>query len=188
MICSKGIVPESDPGRKNRWAFKNTATMKFNIILLLSMMACMASCLKQPGSYPPEPQIYHLSTRPNTINLNDTINAVQVELKFNDGDGDIGTDPQAGIQNIFIRSSKDTSTSQDYTYALNFPYVQDYMRPKNGSLSGFFTLNLTKQFFSITDSLHLALRKDTITWSIYVVDDAGHKSNVVTTDPIYIEF
>lgn len=169
-------------------ALKLTAKMKPKIILVLSMMALFASCLKKPGSYPPEPQIYHLSTRPNTLNLNDTISTVKIELKFTDGDGDIGTDEKQETQNIYIRSSKDTSTTQDYTYRLNFPYIADYMRPSGGGLEGFFTVNLNKQFFTVSDSFHLAVRKDTFTWDIYIMDNAGHKSNVVTSDPIYVEF
>jgi hypothetical protein len=62
------------------------------------------------------------------------------------------------------------------------------MRPDDGGLEGFITISLDKRYFSISDSLHLALRKDTLTWKIYIQDDAGHKSNVVSSEPIYLSF
>jgi hypothetical protein len=169
-------------------AFKKTTTMKSKIVLLLCLIAFFASCVKKPGSYPPEPQIYHLSTRPNVLNLEDTVSAVKIELKFNDGDGDIGLDPDQKKQSIYLRDSRDTSTDKDYTFQYPFPYIPDNMRPSSGGLEGFITVSLGKDYFSVTDSLHLALRKDTMHWNIYIMDDAGHKSNVASSDPIYLEF
>ncbi|WP_118975532.1 hypothetical protein [Taibaiella koreensis] len=160
--------------------------MKRQIFLLLSLALFLASCTKQPKDYPPEPQIYYLSLRPQQVNLNDTA-GVLIELKFTDGDGDIGTDRSGETKNIFLKDSRDTSSSP-FTLRQPFPYIEDYMRPTKGGLEGFLSINMGRQFFSVTDSLHLALRKDTLYFNIYVEDDAGHKSNVVQTDPIYLEF
>jgi len=171
-----------------RPAQKKTATMKASIILILSLVVLLASCTKEPNWYPDEPQIYHLSTRPNTINLNDTAGRVTIELKFTDGDGDIGRDSKEETYSIYVRDSRDTVTSQDYTFRYPFPYIEDYMRPKKGGLEGFVTLNLDRNYFSVKDSLHLALRKDTVAFKIYIRDDAGHVSNIAETTPIYIEF
>ncbi|RYZ34204.1 MAG: hypothetical protein EOP49_34780 [Sphingobacteriales bacterium] len=162
--------------------------MKTNIILILSLVALLASCTKKPNQYPDEPQIYHLSTTPDIINLNDTAALVKIELRFTDGNGDIGRDSKEETYSIYVRDSRDTSTAQDYSFRYPFPYVADYMRPKKGGLEGFITLNLGRDYFSVSDSLHLALRKDTLNFKIYIRDDAGNISNVVDTDPIYIEF
>lgn len=171
-------------------ANKKKLKMKPKIFLLLSLIALFASCVKKPGSYPPEPQIYYQSTRPNIVNVEDTSVSVKIELKFTDGDGDIGRDQKQEVQSVFIRDSRDTNTSIDYTFPQPFPYIGDEMRPKDGGLEGFITLSLSKAFFLAIqpDSLHLALGKDTMHWDIYIKDEAGHKSNVVSTDPIYIEF
>ncbi len=184
----KGILKFKNPDSVYKPDYKKIAKMKPKFLLILSLMALLVSCVKKPGSYPPEPQIYHLSTRPNTMNLNDTINAVKIELKFTDGDGDIGRDETNSTMSIYLRDSRDTTTDKDYTFRYPFPYVGDEMRPDGGGLEGFITVSLGKNYFSIVDSLHLALRKDTLTWKIYIQDDAGHKSNVVSSDPIYIEF
>jgi hypothetical protein len=168
-------------------ANKINKKMKPKIFLLLSLIALFASCVKKPGSYPPEPQIYYLSTRPNLVNFKDTSSGVKIELKFTDGDGDIGRDPKQETQSIYLRDSRDTSTSVDYTFQYPFPFIDENMRPKDGGLEGFITVSLGRQYFSVSDSLHLALGKDTMHWDIYIKDEAGHKSNVISTDPIYIE-
>lgn len=170
-------------------ANKTIKKMKPKIFLLLSLIALLTSCVKKPGSYPPEPQIYYLSTRPNVVNMKDTSGGVKIELKFTDGDGDIGRDPKQEVQSIFIRYSKDTSTSIDYTFPQPFPFIDENMRPDDGGLEGFITVTLGKAYFGVmTDSLHIALGKDTVHWDIYIKDDAGHKSNVISSDPIYLEF
>lgn len=161
--------------------------MKRQIFLLSGLILLLASCQKEPGSYPPEPQIYYQKVIPNVMNLGDTISKIGITIGFNDGDGDIGTDPQEEKKSIFIKDSRDT-TSLDYSYRYAFPYIEDYMRPKKGGLEGVITISLGKEYFLITDSLNLALRKDTLQFDIYVEDDAGHRSNTITTDPIYIEF
>jgi hypothetical protein len=174
---SNGIY---EPGNK-----KNK--MKPKIFLLLSLLALFASCVKKPGSYPPEPQIYYQTMTPNVVNLKDTAAGVLIELKFTDGDGDIGRDQSQAVQSVFLRDSRDTSTSVDYTFTHPFPFIGDDMRPEDGGLEGFITLKLGKGYFNISDSLHAALGKDTLHWDIYIKDEAGHKSNVVSTGPIYIE-
>jgi hypothetical protein len=124
---------------------------------------------------------------PKRVDLNDTAAKVLIELKFTDGDGDIGRDESMSKRNIFIKDSRDTS-SQSYTYQYPFPYIPPYMRPTGGGLEGFIAINLGKQYFSITDSLHLALRKDTLQYTIYVEDEAQRRSNLVYTDSLYISF
>ena len=161
--------------------------MKRQIFLLLGLLLLMVSCTKEPKDYPPEPQIYYQTMTPNVIDLNDTIAKIIIELKFTDGDGDIGRDESTTQRNIFLKDSRDTS-KQTYTYQYPFPYIPPYMRPSKGGLEGFIAINLGKQYFSITDSLHLALRKDTLQFTIYVEDEAKHRSNLVTTDSIYIQF
>jgi len=167
-------------------ALKQLSKMKRQIFLLFSLALFLVSCTKQPKDYPPEPQIYYQYVRPQLLDLNDTA-GVQIALKFTDGDGDLGTDASAQNKNIFLKDSRDTSASS-FTIRQPFPFIEDYMRPTKGGLEGFITINLGRQFFSITDSLHLALRKDTLHYTIYIQDDAGNKSNTVQTDPIYLQF
>lgn len=160
--------------------------MKTKIILLLSVMASMASCQKDPDQYPIEPQIYYQSTTPRVMSFEDTAASIRIELKFTDGDGDLALDPTENETSVFFKDSRDT-TSAPYTHAFPIPFIPESDRPVNGGLEGGITINLGKQYFSVTDSLHLVLKGDTLQYNIYIQDRAGHKSNLVTTDFIYIQ-
>lgn len=162
--------------------------MKRILFFLTIATILWASCAKKANNnFPIEPQIYYKSVDPNIIDFNDTTSAVNITFTFNDGDGDLGTDQTNTQQQIFLKDSRDT-TSGDSTFGYPFPYVDPSMRPKNGSLQGNVVVRLGRQYFSVIDSLHIALRKDTLHYKMYVIDDSGHKSNVIETDPIYIQF
>lgn len=124
---------------------------------------------------------------PKRINLNDTAAKVLIELKFTDGDGNLGNSEDPTEESIFIKDSRDTSQKL-YSYTYPFPYIPQYMRPSGGGLEGFISINLGKEYFSITDSLHLALRKDTLYFRIYIEDEGKVRSNILQTDTLYLEF
>lgn len=162
--------------------------MKRILFLLFISIIIWASCTKKAYNYyPVEPQIYYKSLTPNAIDFNDTNAAVNITFTFNDGDGDLGYDETETAHNIYLKDSRDT-TSADTTFGYPFPYIADNMRPKNGSLQGNVVVTLQRPYFSPRDSLHFALHGDTLFYKIYVQDKAGHKSNVITTDPIYIKY
>lgn len=159
------------------------ATVMFGISTLL-----FYSCeKKKPDDYPIEPILYYQATTSKIINIGDSSAFVRFELKFTDGDGDIGTDEAQATNNIFLKDSRDTSEAP-YTYTYPFPYIAPEMRPTSGGLEGGITLNLGSGYFLVKDSLNIALRSDTLQFHIFVVDDAGHVSNTITTDTIFINF
>jgi len=161
--------------------------MKRLFFLLPACFIFAYSCKKDKGKqFPPEPQIYYQSTTPDKVNVRDTASMTTVVFRFTDGDGDIGQSTSDTVYSIFIRDSRDT-TSSDSTYAFPFPYIASEIRP-NGGLEGLVSLNIGRQYYRVWDSLHTALLKDTMTWSIYIKDEAGNKSNVITTDTIYVQY
>lgn len=161
--------------------------MKRILFLLLISVIIGASCGKKPSNdFPVEPQIYYNGLTPATIDASDTNAALQIKFSFNDGDGDLGYDQTQMVHNIYLKDSRDTSAA-DTTFGYPFPYISDNMRPKNGSLQGNVVITLQRPYFLISDSLHFALGGDTMFYKIYVQDSAGHKSNVITTDKIYIK-
>jgi len=160
--------------------------MKKIFFLILACIWSLYSWKKETNHFPPEPQIYYQSTTPNHINVFDTAAYVRILFRFTDGDGDIGNDSQEADSSIFIKDSRDTA-SLEYTYTYPFPYLNPSIRPKGG-LEGSVTLNLNAAYFSPRDSLHLALGADTMVWSIYFKDKAGHKSNVIRSDTVYIKY
>jgi hypothetical protein len=160
--------------------------MKRHLFIILGLLIVLASCEKRPEDHPIIPQISYQSTAPRTIDVTNEGAFVRIELKFTDGDGDLGLDPNEQEMNIYLKDSRDTASSE-YTYPYPFPYIPDYMRPSKGGLEGGITINLGRQYFSVTDSLNIALKADTMQWNIYIVDRAGNKSNLITTDTIYIK-
>lgn len=161
------------------------------ILLLLSIsLIVWASCKKKAPIFPIEPQIYYNSITPTLIDFfKDTGAVIKISVRFNDGDGDIGQDASEMTNSIYLKDSRDT-TSADTTFGYPFPYISKAQRPDNGSLEGNFEVDLkmTTYIPTYVDSLHLALGADTVIYKIYIKDVAGHKSNVITTDPIIVKF
>jgi hypothetical protein len=158
---------------------------KRGLLLLAGITALFSSCEKMPDEYPPEPQLYYTTKLKHHIKLSDTAAFARIELRFTDGDGNIARDASSLTSEIYLRDSRDTVTSRDYTHALPMPYIDASQRPKKGGLEGRITLNLRRQFFPL-DSLHSALGGDTMYWHIYIKDEANNKSNWIQTDTIYI--
>ena len=161
--------------------------MKKSLFIISVLIFFVYSCEKKKGKqFPPEPQIYYQSTTPDTINILDTASLTTIVFRFTDGDGDIAQDSKDSVPAIFVRDSRDTSLD-NFTYALPFPYIAPNIRP-DGGLEGTVALNLGRQYYQVWDSLHLALGRDTMVWSIYIEDIAGNKSNLITSDTIYIRY
>ena len=160
--------------------------MKKSILFGFVLMLLAFSCKKKEAVLPPEPQIYYESTLLNHINVFDTNAKVLFNFSFKDGDGDIGTDQDGTSMSIFLRDSRDTG-KETSTYQYPFPYIPQSIR-SGKALTGNVTLDLGFQYYRIWDSLHYALKRDTMVWSVYIMDNAGHKSNTITSDTIFIQY
>lgn len=154
--------------------------------LLIPGIILWASCKDKGATFPDEPQLTHVSTTPNKIHIFDSTSETYILVRFTDGDGDIGTDPDEETRSIFIKDSRDTLPG-DSTFSYPFPYIKPNIRP-DGGLEGTFSLRLDRAYYNPWDSLHLALGADTMIWSIFVIDDAGNKSNTITSDTIFIDY
>ncbi len=155
--------------------------------LSYSLIFCLflvGACNKQPGEFPPEPQIYYQSTKPNLIDLMGEQEAVNIIFSFTDGDGNIANDASEVEPAIFIRRTRDTLAEP---FPFPMPYIPQNIRPENGGVEGRVVINLGKEYFSL-DSLHAALGGDTLTFDIYIQDELGNRSNVITTDSVVVTF
>ena len=161
--------------------------MKNLAYLFIGALFLFFSCKKDKKGFPPEPQIYYESTNPNTIKVFDTNSRTLIRFHFEDGDGDLGVDPEDTLATIFVRDSRDTTDAELATFSFPFPYIPNSIR-KGKAITGNVTMNFDFKFYQIWDSLHFALRKDTMVWSIYVQDAAGNKSNTIHSDTIYIDY
>ena len=176
--------------------------------LLVATGAAVSSCLSPP-EYPVTPEIEFrgISIKRSVSNIA-TIDSVQVTVKFQDGDGDLGlnnndTDPPFNrtnadgslnpyYNNYFFQPQirKSNGEYQDTiidvlnpqnTYDSRFPRLppDDRTGPKRG------TLTFTQSFAAGTFSRFG--RVVSIKFRVKIVDRALHESNEVTTEPITIK-
>lgn len=154
------------------------------IVLVISVLG-IASCYKTP-SYPVEPHIDfqdYSVTQPYTIT--DTGN---LRISFTDGDGDLGmlSNSDSGtLSKIYITNIKYSLPS----VPRNIPII-----PQKGTtkaISGTIDIKLAGSggvgLLDESSCLLIQHPLDTLTFSIYIMDRAGHKSNVITTPPLVVQ-
>jgi hypothetical protein len=159
----------------------NKNTFFLALITLLGVM----SCYKTP-TYPKEPHIeFESYTVAQPYTITDTGN---LRIRFTDGDGDLGmlnnTD-SATLSKIYIYNIKYGLAS----VPRNIPII-----PKKGTtdaISGTIDIKLagTGGVGLLDESACLLIQQpiDTLTFSIYIQDRAGNKSNVITTPPLLVK-
>lgn len=122
-----------------------------------------SSCEKDAPVYSQTPAIELLSVSPSSVTENQTIT---FSIKYTDGDGDLGQDKE-NVYNLFLT---DTRVNVTYQYRIK------QLAPDNSTIAITGTLNVKLNGTAITDG---SLSQDVI-YTLYVVDRAGHQSNVVT--------
>jgi len=140
----------------------------------------MWSCVKPPD-YPIEPEIEFAGLSKNQM-LQDEFNtdSTFVLLTFTDGDGDLGHNDSL---NIFVTDKRDNFLAAQY----RIPFIP--VAGANNGLSGDITLTLFTTCCTFPNGQAPCTPSeefptDEVTYEIYIVDRAGHKSNVVETTPI----
>jgi|SRR5690606_2112393 len=158
--------------------------MKSTLYFLVFCVLVCSGCEKVEPEFPVEPQIYYQSTIPHSLDLFGPVENVEVIFRFTDGDGDIALDPSETEPAIYLRRTRD-SLLDPFTFPM--PYIPKNIRPENESVEGRVVLQLSKAYFSL-DSLHTALGGDTISFDIYIQDQAGNRSNQITSEPVIVTF
>jgi len=155
-----------------------------NIFLALPAFIILGlfACRKDSGkSFSDEPQITYKGISNNRINFFDTGVACNITLDFTDGDGNIGHTEDSVIT---IQDYRSDTLYRSYLYP--FPVIGDEFRDHKW-LEGTVLITLNTVFFTPRlDSLHLAEKKDTLYYKIFIKDEAGNVSNTVKTDTIYV--
>ena len=100
--------------------------------------------------------------------------SVTVSLAYIDGDGDLGENKE-NVYNLFLT---DTRPGVNVVYQ----YRIKQLAPDNSTIAIKGTLNVKLNSTAITDN---SMMQDVI-YTVYVVDRAGHKSNVITCPAIRI--
>lgn len=159
----------------------NKKTILWVMIALLGTM----SCYKTP-TFPKEPRIeFNSFTVSQPYTITDTGN---LRIQFTDGDGDLGMLNNADSSTL----SKIYITNIKYNLAAiprNIPII-----PKKGTtdaISGTIDIKLAGAggVGLLDESACLLIQQpiDTLTFSIYIQDRAGNKSNVIITPPLLVK-
>ena len=150
-------------------SFSNVKTIAFALIILFFVLA--SSCKKDQG-ISVVPNITFDSISPNpAIKYQDTVSIV---ISYKDGDGDLGED-SADVKNLFVTDNRNNVTS-------GFRIPQLAPTGDDIAIEGNWNIVLPPQFF-VNDNDTI----ETVTYSIYVVDRAGHKSNTLMATPLTIK-
>jgi hypothetical protein len=102
-------------------------------------------------------------------------------FEYTDGDGDLGKDPNS-TSAIFLMDSRDSTVRQ---YPFPIIEAEEAHDPAYG-MSGDCLVNIqAATLIPRPDTLHMT-KGDTVRFTTYIVDEAGHESNRFTTPNLYI--
>jgi hypothetical protein len=153
--------------------------MNKRFFLIICLAPLLLQCNKAPV-FPVEPELEYLDIQPRLVNKDPSyIDTVVISFRFHDGDGDIGNTQQDSSYQLFVRDNR-----PQYANVPGNPYP--YLVPdltsntRNPSIMGEMKINY------IQPVLPLGKNIDKTTFTVYLYDRAGHKSNEITTDTITI--
>lgn len=163
------------------------------LVAVLLLFAC-----KRPPEFPTTPEISYVSISKQigyvtAGNFTEKIDSVVISIKFKDGNGDLGTEIQ-GADNymcaVFFKDSVDFLPIVDSATGKILDKNGTF-RPLNtdgleGPIEG--TLNYGVTVSDLEGSIYDGREKYTLKFQVSIKDNAGHKSNMIETDPIDIQF
>jgi hypothetical protein len=140
------------------------------IFLLVTIFLCY-SCNKDKIEFDSTPSIEVTAISPGSVQ--EYTQPVTVTIKYKDGDGDLGEN-SSGVKNCFVTDNRIGITS-------SFRIQQLGPDGSNIPITGSLNIDLGGQ--GITDT---SLSSQNVSFSVYIVDRAGHVSNTATTAAITI--
>lgn len=163
---------------------------RFNVLGLLVVLT-LSACQDPEAVFPETPRIEFLSMEPLILNPDDSLcisrnECFRITFRYEDGDGDLGDDSDAGPNNLFI---EDTREDLPYDvppvfYDGKFSYrLPQSLTPDARNLSIQGTISVAMPLIQV---LYPPFEPETTRFDIYIVDRAGNQSNTITTDELVI--
>ncbi len=152
--------------------------MRQYIALSASLLFVFASCSKAVKK-DPVPFIVYTGLTPNKVASGSAKDTVSIKFTLTDGDGDLSN---GSTEDVFLKDSRSTTGEE---IKLTMPVIPTDVVKTDEGIHAFVTVRVYAALF-------LVLRPDrpngdTLTYEVYVKDRAGNKSNVIQTQPIYIQ-
>ena len=133
-------------------------------------MLIASSCKKQEMPFSPTPEISFIDVSPVTARA--FKDSITFNFAYKDGDGDLGEN-NAFAENLFLTDNR---------INLVYKYRIKQLAPSDEEIALQGQLSVVLQNTSLTDSSN----EQMATFSIYITDRAGHKSNIITSTPVQI--
>ncbi|NDC42646.1 MAG: hypothetical protein EBZ77_14045 [Chitinophagia bacterium] len=151
--------------------------MKFRYFLAsLACLLWLASCDKNSVSKIPHIKLVNLYPL-DSMRVN--VDTPYIEFQFTDGDADIATDPASAV---YLKDSRYPDTG---FRKFPFPVIdQSILDPKKGISGTCYVIPLPIPT-PRTDPNHLK-NGDTLTYELYMTDNAGNESNHEVTHPLIL--
>ena len=143
---------------------------RINFVVLAFIILLGVSCKKDDSAWGPIPELEFVSISPSS--LVQYSSPLTITIKYKDGDGDLGEN-NPDVVNTFITDSRNNLT-------YNFRTRQ--LAPDNANIAIMGNLNIEIPSVSLLGDGN----SETVTYSIYMTDRAGNKSNTITTSGVTI--
>jgi hypothetical protein len=149
------------------------------IVIACVVLISFYSCKK--ALYSAIPTIEQLKLSKQTLKSNDPKDSLLISFYVYDGDADLGVDRNSGSYDIYMDESRTIQNLRFY-----FPEINGAIPGAGKGIEGLCNVYITGKQLKI-DSTVFPKSADTLYLKVYVVDKAGHKSNTLFTNPIYLK-
>ncbi|MFN4122292.1 MAG: hypothetical protein ACK4GL_03180 [Flavobacteriales bacterium] len=143
----------------------------FRYAFTLTLVICMlSSCKKEESSWSEVPEIKFISISPSS--LVQFSSPLTITIEYRDGDGDLGEN-SPDVVNTFVTDSRNNLTYQLRTQQL---------APDNANIAITGRLNIEIPSVAVIGSGN----SESFTYSIYLTDRKGNRSNTITTSSVTV--
>lgn len=119
---------------------------------------------------------------PDSIHNMSSEDTLYVGFHFTDGDADLGNSTSSGKHDIFMIDNRfPTDTTQYY-----FPSIPGNIKDPEKGMEGDCIFFVPAAILTGLRDTTVHKLRDTTQFSIFIRDIAGHSSNVITTDTLFI--
>jgi hypothetical protein len=151
-------------------------------LMIAGLMACFYACVKKK-TFSQSPQIEFMSFTPL---LGDT--AANLVIGFSDGDGDIGKEKEDKTNNLFITYYYFDTVTNNFHAFFN-PFINDTTRipyTVRKPIDDYSGKPISGEVAVKINQYRPTINHKRIKYVMYMVDNANHKSNLLTTPELQV--
>ncbi len=152
--------------------------MNIRLLILCLFCAGLMAC-NNKAIFPMEPHIEYLDMQPREVSETSADNKITIEFSFTDGDGDLGDVVGGDKMSLIVIDNRTQFPDSLRTFRFQLPDLRP--NTKKPSIMGEISVEV------LQTPLTPGTLKDSTSFTVYIFDQAGHKSNEIVTDKVYIK-